>query len=498
MPDLHDLLDRGVPTEPTAPDAEALLRRGLRRRRTKRTAAGAAAVVVLLAGVTSVVGIVSRPDLPVIGEGPGDASAELSWVPVAESPLTPRESPRSATDGTRVVLWGGEAEPAAFESGSTHRDDGAVWDARTDRWTGLPPAPFSPRLGAHPRIAGATVVVFGGRPESSLPGATTAVSTPLMDGAVHDLDTGTWTRIPPAPLTARTPAAISWDGTELLVWGGETDQASPRADGARWTAATGWTRMGEFPLTARSGAAIAWDDDRLVVWGGGTDLDPPAGRQEQLVADGAVYDRATDRWTVLPTAPLSARWFSYGDAQPTARLDGDRVLIAGGATTQPLEQFRDGAWLDLAAGTWTPITSAPADARFVVTDAAGAVAVDDADETGGTVWTHDEAADRWVRAEVGQRPSEELPAAAWGRALWSRVSAPEADGAWRPVDVVRPGRDTVAPALDPGRRVSHIDFSAVVPVDGGVLLWGGMRLTPSGDGFTGDGWTADGWFLRVP
>lgn len=502
--ELHDLLDRGVPADVPLPDTDGLLRRGARRRQAKRVGAGVLAGVLLLGGTVVIGDLVTGADVPVVGEAPG----ESGWQRISDAPITPREDPMTAAQGDRVLVWGGQTgEPhvattdATTTWGSIELQDGAVYDQSADSWTAIPPAPgLSLRGGAHVELTGDTVLVWGGYELQPVgPGGvspTDGSGELLLDGAIHDLTTGTWgTTVPPAPLTPRTPAVVDWDGTELLVWGGMDADGQPTTDGARWTASAGWTAIADFPLTPRLGSATAWDADQLVVWGGGTNLDPEVG-EEELTADGAAYDRATDTWRVLPEGPLSPRWFSFGDRRPSALLTGDRLLVAGGAVTTPLRQFRDGAWLDLSTDTWEPITPAPAEARYVEGDDIGAYAVRELEE--GLLWLYDPATDRWDRIEVGRRVPDVLPAA-WGRVLHDRIAGfPDEDDVWRPVAIIEPTGAVLRPGLTDIRDSTSRSFHAVVPIESGVVLWGGTTQQTDGEAITEADWTATGWFLPAP
>lgn len=496
--ELRDLLDQAVPDDLEPPDAEALIERGLRRRRRRRAGAATAGVLaVALAGV-ALDGLVEQAPLPVIGEQPDVSGAP--WTPVADSPLSPREQPAVGVDGDRVLLWGGtnpvpegdETDTEAATAGSLLQD-GAVYDAATDEWSSLPDgAPL--RLRARPWVGldGATAVVWGGDDHDGGESTEDGGTTKLMDGVLYDLTADTWEPIPPAPLAPRTPAAVDWDGERLLVWGGTDRDAAPLGDGAVWTLDDGWTPIAPFPLAARAGAAIAWDQDRVVVWGGGSNLDPERG-EEQLLADGAVYDRDADRWAVLPDVALPSRWFSYDGPRPTTWLDDDRFHVVGGAATTPLQYFRDGAMLDLSTGVWAETSPVPAAARFAEADDHGAYAVADGTPR-DQIWFLDPVGGSWRRIEVPA--SWTIDATATARIVAASGPSPLGDERRRrPVTVVSDDGATRSPAV--GERDRSRASHAVVALDGGVLVWGGSTLVWNGDGVT-DSTPADtGWFLPV-
>ena len=502
--DLHDLLDRGISPRPTDVDGDALVARGVKRRQTKRAAASVLSIAVLLGGGAALATLVTGPEAPIVTELPGAAPVE--WSKTSDAPITPRITPDMAVDGDRVLVWAGvssepyvsPAELNGVSFGEIHLLDGGVYDAATDRWTPVPAPPIAARHAAALRLTGDTALVWGGRTLTAVgDGAVAAFDGSdqglVADGAVWSFVDETWTIVPPGPLDARRPAAVDWDGETLLVWGGSDDSPHPLADGATWTAADGWQPMAAFPLEARDGSAVAWDDDRLIVWGGGTNLDPEPGT-EKLLNDGAVYDRATDRWDVLPASDLPAGWFDYGDAEPSARLDGDRFWVLGGAQTTPLRYELGGARLDLSTGVWEPTATAPDAARYIKPSAHGAVAERD-EGASSSSWRYDVEDDRWVDLPPPQGSSLHGPGLrATNRTV---IGSLMGDDTWRPVTLVRRDGDAVRPGLAE-RGGDMRQFYTTATLDSGVLLFGGHLVSLDRDGVssTSDGTMRNfGWFL---
>jgi hypothetical protein len=189
--------------------------------------------------------------------------------------------------------------------------------------------------------------------------AAASASVSPVPGAVEP-GHGRWSRLPLAPLQARAcAAATAWTGRELLVWGGISDRPyypvdKVYGDGAAYDPARHrWRSLPPAPISPRAGGASAWTGRQLIVWGG---LDEPPTDRIHAAADGAAYDPATDTWSVLPPAPLSAR------AAPVTAWTGTRMIVLGGWSTaanglsgEVLGQYTDGAAYDPAARTWTPI-----------------------------------------------------------------------------------------------------------------------------------------------
>jgi hypothetical protein len=89
----------------------------------------------------------------------------------------------------------------------------------------------------------------------------------------------------------------------------------------------------------------------MIVWGG---YDVVSAHRLRVSDRGAVYNPATNRWTLLPRAPLSARTY------PTAVWTGRQLLLLGGqpaVLTNTIRGDGDGAAYDPALKRWTHIAS---------------------------------------------------------------------------------------------------------------------------------------------
>ncbi len=115
--------------------------------------------------------------------------------------------------GSRMLVWGGKQGDSALNSGG-------IYDPVANSWSPVPTlgAPAA-RFGHVAVWTGSEMVIFGGQ---TGPSASTAVAT----GGAFNPTTGTWRPLGGAgnPL-ARTGAAATWTGTELLVFGGTSGGA---------------------------------------------------------------------------------------------------------------------------------------------------------------------------------------------------------------------------------------------------------------------------------
>lgn len=155
-----------------------------------------------------------------------------------------------------------------------------------------------------------------------------------------------------APIGPQYGAGTVWDGSELLVWGGQASLTQANvATGAAFAPSTGrWRRLAGAPIRGRSQAATLWTGHEMLVWGGYTGTT----RANTVASDGAVYDPAFDRWHALPAAPLSAR------AAPLAVWTGSDAILLGGhpaITTRSVEGYGDGASYDPTSNKWTHIAA---------------------------------------------------------------------------------------------------------------------------------------------
>jgi hypothetical protein len=259
---------------------------------------------------------------------------------------------------------------------------------RPPGWRILAGAPIKGRHSHSLVWTGKEMIVWGG--------AGRAGNAPiyLEDGAAYDPATDKWRKLPASPLNPRADHFAAWTGTEMLVWGGNPGRPTPFGnnefmDGAAYDPATDkWRPMAEFPLAARFATRAVWSGAVLVVWGGARAED---GEDAPPLADGAAYDPAKDRWSVLPEAPLAGR------LSPLAAADDGDVLISWGFSREP-GQSLDGARFDPGAKKWSPVAPVPPTDSAWCFDLGGCVGVDAGSRIvfAGEGLVYDSAADRWA------------------------------------------------------------------------------------------------------
>ncbi len=90
----------------------------------------------------------------------------------------------------------------------------------------------------------------------------------------------------------------------------------------------GWTKLPPAPMSARSASATAIVDDAFVVWGG-------EGAHHERLLDGAWYDLRTGEWHRMSASPLPKPSYPYGRHFVIAQAVGEAaVIVSDGAVAQ--------------------------------------------------------------------------------------------------------------------------------------------------------------------
>jgi len=280
-----------------------------------------------------------------------------AWAALPEGPR-PRLGHSMVWTGNQMLTWGGQAI-----QGARYRADGEVFDPARNVWSLIPKAPLAPR-GYHVAAwTGSRLLVWGGGVEGPKSGTRS-----FDDGASYDPTTGAWTPMAQAPIEARSQHTGVWTGSELLIWGGVdlcrtlvggssfpcelftvpgeeeeiSESAKLLADGAAYDPASNrWTAMAPAPLKPRVGHVAVWTGREMLVWGGATLKEGPL-----AFPDGAAYNPATNSWRSIGVAPLHA------GARFGAVWTGKQMLVWGGTRGE-------GAAFDPVTNRWTLLPKSP-------------------------------------------------------------------------------------------------------------------------------------------
>jgi len=157
-----------------------------------------------------------------------------------------------------------------------------------------------------------------------------------------------WIDTTTAPIGGRYYHTAVWSGTEMIVWGG-TGSSSYLADGAAYSVATDtWRTLASVPsgFYGRYYHTAVWTGTHMLVWGGYYGSLSPYYR-----GDGAVYDVAAGTWSLMSTsgAPTARQ-------QHTAVWTGTEMIIWGGYSGSYLA---DGRAYNPSTNSWRTIAAAP-------------------------------------------------------------------------------------------------------------------------------------------
>ncbi len=230
------------------------------------------------------------------------SSALPGWRAMAPFSTTGDDPPVSHATvwtGTQMLIWGGvvwdqrhwtqDGPVGVFQS-----NRGYAYDVLTDSWSKLPPAPLSAHQPPLAVWTGKRMYIWG--PYSSTDPAEAASYTP----ATHS-----WYKLPPPPSRMAAGAEMVWSSPpgqpgRLLIWGASTC-STVNGTGLRYRPSTHtWSWMRKSPLQTRQGHRMLWTGNRMLVWGG-----YPCGRPDLQLKDGASYDPVTNTWELLPAPPAT-------------------------------------------------------------------------------------------------------------------------------------------------------------------------------------------------
>ncbi len=204
------------------------------------------------------------------------------WTDMAAAPIERRNWPAAVLIGPKLVVWGGCDGPVEAHT-ATSRSDGGIYDIDRATWKKMAPAPLEARWAPRSFVWGHKVVVWGGMGKSELENRFF-----FYDGAIYDLDTDKWEKIPEAPLKSDearkiysygifgyNPTPPSLSGDTLIVWSYYCHAVYDLNDKK-------WTEMSPGPIGGRDYHVSLLSGNRLIIWGG---------RDEKNVyADGAILD----------------------------------------------------------------------------------------------------------------------------------------------------------------------------------------------------------------
>jgi N-acetylneuraminic acid mutarotase len=251
-----------------------------------------------------VVAATSDYSLPSIS-GNGEC-ADDTWTRISTVNVpSGRDVHTAVWTGSEMIVWGGYGGPALGTLNS-----GGKYNPSTDSWTATSTTNAPTRRDFHTAVwTGSEMIVWGGVTDNFIP---------VNSGGRYNPSTDSWTATSTndAP-TARSRHTAVWTGSEMIVWGGEGDNFIRLNTGGRYNPSSNSWRA-----TSTSNAAAArqehtavWTGSEMIVWGG-----------LGGVHSGGRYNPSTDSWTATSSinAP-GARAFGH-----TAVWTGGEMIVWGG------------------------------------------------------------------------------------------------------------------------------------------------------------------------
>lgn len=334
---------------------------------------------------------------------PVDAQEEQGAVrPIPPAPIGPRYDPATTYAGGELVVLGGSARVGPGEppgEGDDQLDgptwdeevmaDGARYDPERDTWRPIP-APREGLVITELHAAGRQVLATGW----------TGLADPAAAGPValwagmYDLDEDRWQEVPPAPLSLRDQSAVTWTGSQLVLWGGygtsrsQTEPGGPvMDDGAVYDLASNtWRPMADGPLLGGSVQGTIWTGREVVFQWGYVDVDE--------LPVWVAYDPASDAWRDFPAPSNGANVTVNAGADLVAFGTGHDENERGEAIfsgTAQVYEAATGAWRDLGV-TALPARSGPGQTSWT-----GSRLVVSVGSAGHPLYALEPATGRWSR-----------------------------------------------------------------------------------------------------
>jgi N-acetylneuraminic acid mutarotase len=254
-----------------------------------------------------------------------------SWTAMSSvNAPSARASVTAVWTGSEMIIWGGCFGGECQYTTNT----GGRYNPSSNSWvtTAVPPAPFQ----RNPFVSvwtGTEMLVWG-------------VDSQLLDTSIYRYApaTDSWARtfVLGAP-DARGGFSGVWSGTELIIWGGGVTGFGTSITGGRFNPSTNtWTETSWTNApTAREWHSAVWTGTEMIVWGGCLD-----GSCGATLNSGARYNPATNTWTAISTAGAPSGRYTH-----SAVWTGNEMIVWGG---QPATNT--GARYNPTTNTWTAIT----------------------------------------------------------------------------------------------------------------------------------------------
>jgi len=279
--------------------------------------------------------------LTLTGCGSG-MTAAAAWKRLPDAPLSQRGGPVVVWTGSEVLVIGGETGDACPPNAdcsvaNENATDGAALDLEKETWRSIAPAPVP--VPAYSSRALVDDHVF------------LRVDQKLLD---YDIDRDRWQVL---PRKLSNWYDLQADGDQLvLVSGSDENGVSP--DLVYRPASGSWSELPEDPLGPMFGRGIVSTHEGLLLVG--KDLvDNPGGGDKPSFVRGALLDRSTGRWALMPKSDQlgGGYWGAIGSHVVNVSLDSTNG--GGGGAGDYGRQIPFGGILDLEERTWGRLPNPP-------------------------------------------------------------------------------------------------------------------------------------------
>src|SRR6476646_8002836 len=233
--------------------------------------------------------------------------------------------------GSEMIVWGGYSCDASSELNT-----GGKYNPCTNSWTSTSVVSAPEARDYQTAIwTGSEMIVWGGH--SNEVGE-------FNTGGRYNPSTDSWiaTTIVNAPSARNSHTAI-WTGTEMIIWGAAADRS-----GGRYNPVTGsWTSTSTTNAAAfRFYHTAVWTGSEMIVWGG-------EGNGPWTLNTGGRYNPTTDSWVPTNTYNVPNARHSH-----TAVWTGSEMIVWGGMTSgSPSTYWNNGATYNATTDNWTAIST---------------------------------------------------------------------------------------------------------------------------------------------
>lgn len=281
----------------------------------------------------------------------GDGDRADSWQAVSAAPLSPREGALGLWTGKEVLLIGGsDARPCPPSASCLPPDvpplaDGAAFDPQTGAWRRIADAPV-PFEWAQGVVTGTTAYLW-------IPGSP---GRPNAAGAflAYRIEEDRWQELPLPPGDLERLHGIVQAGDRIVAYTA-SDEQGEGPDLVFDPGAGSWSELPPDPLSPSFDRSMAWSGSELVLFE--HELVPNPGSERPALTRAAALDLETGSWRRLPDSEIlgTGPWVLAEGRLINPMLGG----TDGGETGNWGRTYPYGGILDPEAGRWSALPDPP-------------------------------------------------------------------------------------------------------------------------------------------